>query len=162
MIEATFVLNIDDLMEAGKEGYRRDLSLTRYRLQWTAIGLGLIAIVVTQKPSPLYWLILLGLFFVWSALRYPGRHLKTHFQKSVTNEQVAVQIDETGVTTDSPTSRGKVKWNGFAFWLETPKTFSLLTISNVMYVFPKRAFNEQSCEEFRKLIVQKGIPRKPT
>src|SRR5258708_28162225 len=146
MIEVTYVLTIDDLMEAGKEGYTRDSSVKSYRVQWVVIGVGLIAIVLTQKPSPLYWMILLGLFLVWNAIKLPAPYLKKHFQKSVTNEQVVAQIDETGVTTESPTSRGKMKWAGVAFWLETPKTFSLLTIANVMYVFPKPAFNEQSCE----------------
>jgi hypothetical protein len=96
-------------MEPGKEGYRRDASVKRYRLQWAVVGLGLIVIVLTQKPSPFYWMILLGV----------------------------------------------------AYALETPNTFTLFTIANLMYVFPKRAFSEQSCEEFRRLIVQKGIRTKP-
>jgi chromate transport protein ChrA len=86
MIEATYVLTIDDLMEAGKEGYGRDATVKRYRGQWVVIGIGLIAIVLTQKPSPLYWMILLGLFYVWSAVKLPVPYLKKHFQKSVTNE----------------------------------------------------------------------------
>jgi YcxB-like protein len=161
MIEVTFVLTIDDLMEAGKEGYARDTSVKRSRVYWVVIGVVLIAIALTQKPFPLYWMILLGLLLVWNIV-LPTPYLRKHFQKSVTNEQVVAQIDETGVTTESPTSRGEMKWAGVAFWLETPKTFSLVTISNVMYVFPKRAFNEQSCEELRRLIVQNRIPGKPT
>jgi hypothetical protein len=148
MIEATYVLTIDDLMESGKEGYGRDATVKRYRVQWVVIGIGLIAIVLTQKPSPLYWMILLGLFYVWSAVKLPAPYLKKHFQKSVTNEQVVAQIDEGGVTTESPTARTEMKWAAFAYWLETPNTFSLFTIANLMYVFPKRAFNH-------------GIPTKP-
>jgi hypothetical protein len=161
MIEATYVLTIDDLMEAGKEGYGRDLSVKRYRVRWVVIGVGLIAIVLAQKPSPLYGLIFLGLFYLWSATRFPTSYLKKHFQKSVTNEQVVAQIDEGGVTTESPTARTEMKWAGFGYALETPNTFSLFTIANIMYVFPKRAFSEQSREEFRKIIVQNGIPTKP-
>jgi hypothetical protein len=54
-----------------------------------------------------------------------------------------------------------MKWVGFAYTLETPKTFSLYTIGNIIFVLPKRAFDEQSCEELRKLIVKNGIPTKP-
>jgi hypothetical protein len=161
MIEATYVLTIDDLMEPGKEGYRRDASVKRYRLQWAVVGLGLIAIVLTQKPSPFYWMILLGLLFVWNAINLPAPYLKRHFQKSVTNEQVVAQIDDGGVTIEAPTARTEMKWAAFSYALETPNTFTLFTIANLMYVFPKRAFSEQSCEEFRRLIVQKGIRTKP-
>ena len=45
--------------------------------------------------------------------------------------------------------------------LDTPTTITLLTIENSMLVFPKRAFTEQSCEEFRRLVAQKGIPPRP-
>jgi hypothetical protein len=158
MIEATYVLTIDDLMEAGKEGYGDYRSITRFRMQWLAIGIGLIAIVLTQKPSPLYWLMLLGMLFIWIAISYPGRRLRDHFQKSVTNEQIVAQIDEAGVTTASSTSRSEIKWEGFRFMLDTPMTLTLLTIDNNMLVFPKRAFTQQSCEEFRRLVDQKGIP----
>jgi hypothetical protein len=161
MIEATYVLTIDDLMEAGKEGYGDDRTITLFRVQWLAVGIGLIAIVLTQKPSPLYWLMLLGMFFIWVAIAYPGRRLRDHFRKSVTNEQIVAQIDDAGVTTASSTSRTEIKWEGFRFMLDTPMTFTLLTIANNMLVFPKRAFTEQSCEEFRRLVAQKGIPSKP-
>ncbi len=158
MIEATYVLTIDDLVEAGKEGYGDDRTVTRFRVQWLAVGIGLIAIVLTQKPSPLYWLMALGLLFIWIAISYPGRRLKDHFQKSVTNEQIVAQIDEVGVTTACPTSRTEIKWEGFKSMIETPMTLTLLTIGNSMLVLPKRAFTEQSCEELRRLVVQKGIP----
>ncbi len=158
MIEVSYVLTIEDLMEAGKEGYGDNRSITRFRMQWLAVGIATIAIVLTQKPSPLYWLMLLGMFFIWIALAYPGRHLRDHFQKSVTNEQIVAQIDEAGVTTASPTSRSEIKWEGFRLMLDTPATLGLLTIGNAMLVFPKRAFTEQSREEFRHLAVQKGIP----
>ena len=160
MIEATYVLTLDDLVEAGKEGYGDDRSITRFRVQWLVVGIGLIAIVLTQKPSPLYWLLLLGLLFIWTAIAYPGQRLKGHFRKSVTGEEVAAQIDEFGVTTISPTSRTEIKWEGFSFMVETSKTLSLVTISNTILVFPKRAFTEQSCEELRRLIIQKGIRSK--
>ena len=94
MIEATYVLTIDDLMDAGKEGYGGHRTVIRFRAQWLAVGIGLIAIVLTQKPSPLYWLMLLGLLFIWVAISYPGRRLREHFQKSVTNEQIVAQIDD--------------------------------------------------------------------
>jgi hypothetical protein len=158
MIEATYVLTVDDLVEAGKEGSGDDRSITRFRAQWLAVGIGLIAIVLTQKPSPLYWLMLLGLLFIWVAVSYPRRRLREHFQKSVTNEQIVARIDEAGVTTASSISRSEIKWRGLKSMLETPGTLSLLTIDNAILVFPKRAFTEQSCEEFRRLIVQKGIP----
>ena len=132
--------------------------ITRFRAQWLAVGIGTIAIVLAQKPSPLYWLMLLGIFFIWIAIAYPGRHLRDHFQKSVTNEQVVAQIDEAGVTTASSTSRSEIKWEGFRLMLDTPMTLALFTIDNTMIIFPKRAFTEQSCEEFRRLIIQKGIP----
>jgi hypothetical protein len=160
MIEATYVLTIDDLIEAGKEGYGDDRSITLFRAQWLAVGIGLIAIVFTQKPSPLYWLMLLGMFFIWVAIAYPGRRLRDHFQKSVTNEQIVAQIDEAGVTATSSTSRTEIKWEGFSVMLDTPLTLTLLTISNTILVFPKRAFTEQSCEEFRRLVAQKSIPFK--
>jgi hypothetical protein len=161
MIEATYILTIDDLMDAGKAVYGYESSVKRHRLERLVIGLGLIAIVLTQKPSPLYWFILPGLLYVWSAIRFPVRYLKNHFQKSVTNEQIVAQIDEIGTTTSSPTGRSETKWAGFKFMIETPKTLSLLTNNNIMYVFPKRAFSEQSCEELRKLVVNNGIPTKP-
>jgi hypothetical protein len=53
-----------------------------------------------------------------------------------------------------------MKWEGFKSALETPKTFSLYS-PGLLYVFPKRAFNEQDCEELRKLIVKNEIPGKP-
>jgi len=101
---------------------------------------------------------LLGMLFIWIAIAYPGLHLRDHFQKSVTNEQIVAQIDEAGVTTASSTSRSEIKWEGFRFMLDTPMTLTLLTIGNTMLVFPKCAFTQQSCEEFRRLVVQKGIP----
>jgi len=160
MIEATYVLTVDDLVDAGKEGYGDDRTVIRFRAQWLAVGIGLIAIVLTQKPSPLYWLMLLGLLFIWVAISYPGRRLREHFQKSVTNEQIVAQIDEAGVTTASSTSRSEIKWEGFKLMLDTPMTLTLLTIENTMLVFPKRAFTEQSREEFRRLVIEKGIPSK--
>jgi hypothetical protein len=117
--------------------------------------------VLTQKPSPLYWLMLLGILFIWIAISYPSRRLRDHFQKSVTNEEIVARIDEAGVTTASSTSRSEIKWEGFRFMLDTPMTLSLLTIDNHMCVFPKRAFTEQSCEEFLRLVAQNGIPSKP-
>jgi YcxB-like protein len=161
MIEATYVLTLDDLMEAGKEGTSDDRSIIRFRVQWLVVGIGLIAIVFTQKPSPLYWLLLIGLFFIWMAIAYPGRHFKRHFEKSVTNEQVVAHIDQSGITTESPTSRCEMKWAGFRFMLETHTTITLVTISNTIVVFPKRAFAEQSCEEFHRLVIQNGISAKP-
>jgi len=125
MIEVTYVLTIDDLMEAGKQGYGDDRSITRFRMQWLAIGIGLIVIVRTEKPSPLYWLMLLGMLFIWIAISYPGRRLRDHFQKSVTNEEIVARIDEAGVTTASSTSRSEIKWKGFRFMLDTPMTLSL-------------------------------------
>jgi hypothetical protein len=160
MIEATYVLTVDDLVDAGKEGYGDDRSITRFRAQWLAVGIGMIAIVLTQKPSALYWLMLLGMFFIWIAIAYPGRRLRDHFQKSVTNEQIVAQIDEAGVTTASSTSRTEIRWEGFRLMLDTRLTLTLLTIGNTMLVFPKRAFTEQSREEFRRLVIEKGIPSK--
>ena len=118
MIEARYVLTIDDLVEAGKEGYGDDRSITRFRAQWLAVGIGMIAIVLAQKPSPLYWLMLLGIFFIWIAIAYPGRHLRDHFQQSVKTTVVA-QIDEAGVTTASSTSRSEIKWEGFRLMLDS-------------------------------------------
>jgi len=158
MIEATYTLSVDDFMEAGRAGYRKDLSITRYRAQWLTVGIGLIAVVLTQKPSPIYWLLLLAALLIWSAVTYPGQHLRKHFQRSVTDEQVLVQINEAGVTTLSRTSRAELKWAAFKSMVETPGTLSLLTINNVLYVFPKRAFSEQACNELRLLILQNGIP----
>jgi hypothetical protein len=53
MIEATYVLTIDDLMEAGKKGYGDDLSITRFRMQWLAIGIGLIHCAYPETISTL-------------------------------------------------------------------------------------------------------------
>ena len=161
MIEATYLLTIDDLMDAGKIGYRHDVTAIFNRVGSLVVGLGLIAIAFTQKPSPLYWLILLGAFFVWRGIRSPVHRMKNYYKKIVTNEHVDVQVDEVGVRTVSPNHRTETKWAGFRYALETPKTFSLYTIANKMYVFPKRAFNEESCEELRKLIARNGIPTKP-
>jgi hypothetical protein len=158
MIEATYILTIGDLVEAGKEGYGDDRSITRFRAQWLAIGIGMIAVVLTQKPSPIYWLMLLGMLFIWIAITYPGRQLKDHFQKSVTNEEVVARIDEVGITTASSTGRSEIKWEGIRLMFETSATLTLLTIGNTLIVFPKRAFTKQSCEEFRRLVVQKGVP----
>lgn len=79
----------------------------------------------------------------------------------MTNEQVVAQIDQTGITMETPTSRTEMKWQAFAYALETPTTFSLFTISNLMYIFPKRAFSEITSEECRKLIAQSGLPTEP-
>jgi hypothetical protein len=159
MIEISYVLTIDDVTDGGTEAYVSDSSTRRYRLQWVAIGLGLIAIVVSQPPSPFYWLVLLGLFFIWCGLRPPKRYLKSHFQKSVTGEQIVARIDEMGVSTESPTAHGVTKWEGIVRTTETRNTFSLITNNYSIYVFPKRVFSEQSLKEFQQLIVQKGISK---
>ncbi len=157
MIEATYVLTIDDLMEAGKEAIAGDRAILRFRAQWLAVGIGLIAIVFIQKPSPLYWLLLLALLFIWIAIAHPGQFLKAHFQKSVTNEEVVVHIDQSGVRMESPTSRCEIKWSGFKKMHETSGTLSLITITNTFIVLPKRAFTEKASEEFLKLAAQNGI-----
>ena len=161
MIEATYVLTIDDFMDAVGEGYRRDGKTRRTRTGYVVVGLGLIAVVLTGEPSPSYWVIVVGLWLAWWGIQPPARRLRNYYKKGVTNEQIVAQIDEIGVTTVSQTGRSETKWAGFRFMLETPKTFSLYTTSNVMYVFPKRAFDESSCEELRNLIVKNGIPTKP-
>ena len=51
MVEATYILTIDDLMDAGKAVYGYESSVKRHRLERLVIGVGLIAIVLTQKPS---------------------------------------------------------------------------------------------------------------
>jgi hypothetical protein len=160
MIQATYVLTINDVMEAGKAALKRELAITRVRAEWIAMAIGLIAIVLTQKLSPLYWLILLALLFIWHAISYPGQGLKIHFQRSVTNQQIVAQITESSVTTMSETSRTETTWKGLSFTTETPNTITLVTITGTMYVFPKRAFGEQACNELRKLITQNGIPSK--
>jgi hypothetical protein len=161
MIEATYVLTIDDFMDAVGEGYRRDRKTRRTRAAYVVVGLGLIAVVLTGEPSPSYWVIVVGLWLAWWGIQPPTRRLRNYYKKSVTNEQIVAQIDEIGVTTVSPTGRDEMRWAGFRFVLETPMTFSLYTTANIMYVFPKRAFNEQSCEELRRLMVEKGIPTEP-
>jgi YcxB-like protein len=160
MIEATYILTIDDFMDAVRERFRRDPANIRIRVGYIVIGVGLIAVFVEKLPLA-YWLIFVGVFLAWWGIRSPARRLKNYYQRSVTNEQIVAQIDENGVTTVSPTGRSEMKWVGFAYVLETPKTFSLYTIGNIMFVFPKRAFDEQSCEELRKLVVNNGIPTKP-
>jgi len=158
MIEGSYTLSIDDLTEAGKAALGKEFSGTRGRVVLVAIGMGLIAIVVTHRPSPLYWLIPLGLFFIWAAISHPGQTVRKHFQKSVTNEEVTAQISEAGIMMTSATSRTEMKWAGFRSFVETPRTISLITISNGMCIFPKRAFNEQSCQQFRELIQQEKVP----
>jgi hypothetical protein len=166
MIEATYVLTIDDLMDAIRSSYRIDKRSNRARIAVGALGIAIIPLVFYTRSfgdgrGLPYWIIPLGVGLAWSSFQSPQRRLKAHYQKSVTNEQVVAQIMESGVTTTSQTARSEIKWAGFAYTIETPKTLALFTNSNVMFVFPKRAFDEQSCEEFHKLIVKNGIPAKP-
>ena len=166
MIEVRYVLQIEDFMDAIRASYAGDKRGKRAQIAMIAIGIAIVPLVFYTRSfgegrELSYWMIPLGLGLAWSGFQSPARRLRTYYQESVTNEQVVAQIDETGVTTVSSTTRTEMKWAGFAHGFETPNTFSLYTIANLMYVFPKRAFNEQSCEEFRKLIVQNGIPTKP-
>jgi hypothetical protein len=160
MIQSTYVLKLDDFLDAVREAYRHDGRTKLTRIGYVVGGLALIAIVLSGEPSPSYWVIAVGLWLTWWGIQPPARRLKRYYQKSVTNEEVVVQIDETGITTTSPTARTALKWAAFELALETPRTFSLHA-SNLMYVFPKRAFNEASSEELRKLIAQNKVPTKP-
>jgi hypothetical protein len=166
MIEIRYVLQIEDFMDAIRASYASDKRGKRVRIAMIVIGIAIVPLVFYTRSFGAgrglpYWMIPLGLGLAWSGLQSPALRLKTYYKKSVTNEKVIAQIDEGGVTTESPTARTEMKWVGFSYALETPNTFSLFTIANLLFVFPKRAFSEQSCEEFRKIIVQNGIPTKP-
>ncbi len=158
MIQATYVLTLDDFLDAAGEAYRHDGKGKLYRVGIVAVGLWLIADALA-RPSPSYYGIVVGLLLAWWGIRPPARRLRGYYQKMVTNEEIIVQIDETGITTMSPTTRTELKWAAFQIVMETSKTFSLYA-ANLMYVFPKRAFNEALSEEFRKLL-KNNVPAKP-
>ena len=159
MIEATYTLTADDLTEAGTSSLASagELRTTRVRAELLAIGIGLIAIVLTQKPSPIYWLMLLGLFFIGRAIAYPGRTLRKHFAKSVTNEKISTQVSDEGLASQSETSRLEIRWSGFRSVTYTANTIALLTIGNTVLVLPKRAFAENDLVELRAMIARHGI-----
>jgi hypothetical protein len=55
--------------------------------------------------------------------------------------------------------RTEANWAAFKLTFETSKTFALHD-GKLLYVFPKRAFSEESREEFRRLVAEKNIPTK--
>jgi len=156
MIEARYVLRTDEATDAAREAYRRSWIMRLSRSGSVIVGLGLIGIAFTGNPSPAYWVIAVGIWFVWHGIQSPVRRFsyKVGLKTSISNEEVLVQINETMVVVASPTTRIEAQWAAFNLAFETPKTF-VLHDGKLLYVFPKRAFSEQCREELRRLIEEK-------
>ncbi len=161
MIEAKYILRVDEATDAARKAYRYDLLTWLSRAGSVVVGLGLIGIVFTGKPSPAYWVVAVGIWFVWHGIQSPVTRFsfRLFLKMGAPNEEVAVQIDETAGIIVAPNVRTEANWAAFKLTFETSKAFALHD-GKLLYVFPKRAFSEESREEFRRLVAEKKIPTK--
>jgi len=158
MIEIRYVLQIEDFMDSVRASYASDKRGKRVRMAMSAIGIAIVPLVFDTKSfgegSGLsYWMIPLGLGLAWYGL-FPARRLKAFYQKCVTGEEVTGQFDDARMVTFSATARTEILWSAFDSWIEGQTTFAIYA-ANVMYVLPKRAFSDESCAEFRRLLSEK-------
>ena len=159
MIQVLYTLQIDDFMDAVGASYAKDKRGKRIRAAMIVIGIAIVPLVLYTRSfgedrGLSYWMIPLGLGLAWSAFQSPARRLKSYYKKSVTGEQVTGQFDAGRMVTFSTTTRIEILWSGFDEWMEGDTTFVVFA-ANMMYVFPKRAFSEGACAEFRRLLGEK-------
>lgn len=163
MIEIRYVLQLDDFIDAVRASYAGDKRGKIVRIAAVVVGLSIIPLVFYTRSfgeghELSYWIIPLALGLAWSAaFQSPARRSRTYYRKSVTGEEVTGQFDETRMVTFSAKSRTEMLWSAFERWIEGDKTFVLYS-ANLMYVFPKRAFSDQSSAEFHTLLKEKIRP----
>jgi hypothetical protein len=105
---------------------------------------------------------LLALAFFWLGFPfvYMPFKLKRDFKKHPNfSRDCSVQVNETGLHSQSDVSTGETKWAAFVKFRETRNLFMLYLGGRMFKVIPKRAFSAAQLEEFRELLRQK-LPTK--
>jgi hypothetical protein len=100
-----------------------------------------------------------GLFLVaWRGFLRNFRFQREFRRSKTLQGEMTMDISEEGLWTSSGYGEGKVEWDAFSRYLETPHLFLLSVPPRLFYMIPKRAFIAGNLEEPRQLFAQK-IPK---
>jgi hypothetical protein len=88
--------------------------------------------------------------FGWGLIT-PKRVATKYYNKEVDGTEYEATITEKGITTTSPSSRAEFQWSAFSKAIEGANQVALID-KTIMYVFPKRAFNQEQWTEFINLL----------
>jgi len=161
MITTEYQLTADEYAEAQAGGFRAMMGRKMWFLYLLMAMLPLgIAMSLVGGPDVFQQfkpaMILGALVTAFLVLNQTGVLHRWQFSKNQgLQETTNLQADDLGLSLASSRGSSTINWASFRNWKEIKSSFVLFPQSRIMFVVPKRAFDAESLNGFRRMLQEK-------